>query len=78
MCVWAAPARLSVGRRIIGINQGKATAICLFNVGDGYSLDVSAPLKQLASFQRVESLTVAEACVRGVEEEGEGVRFMFV
>lgn len=62
VCVWAAPARQSVGRRIMGINQGKAMAICLFNVGDGYSLNVSSPLKQLASFQRVDSLTVADAC----------------
>lgn len=53
MCIWADPARQSVGRRIMGINQGKATAICLFNVGDSYSLNVSAPLKQLASFHRL-------------------------
>ena len=46
----------------MGINQGKATAICLFYAGDGYSLNVSSPLKQLASFHRVDSLTVAEAC----------------
>lgn len=51
-----------MGRRIMGINQGKATAICLFNVEDGYSLNVSAPLKQLASFHRVDGLTVTEAC----------------
>lgn len=62
VCVWAAQARQSVGRRIMGINQGKATAICLFNVEDGYSLNVSAPLKQLASFHRVDGLTVTEAC----------------
>lgn len=61
VCVWAAPVRPSVGRRIMGINQGKAMAICLFNVGDGCSLNGSSPLKQLASFQRVDSLTVAEA-----------------
>lgn len=51
VCVWAAQARQSVGRRIMGINQGKAMAICLFNVEGGYSLNVSTPLKQLASFR---------------------------
>lgn len=51
-----------MGRRIMGINQGKATAICLFNVEDGYSLNVGSPLKQLASFHRVDGLIVAEAC----------------
>lgn len=61
MCVRAASARQSVGRRIMGINQGKAVAICLFNAGDSYSLNVSSPRKQLASFQKVDSLTVVEA-----------------
>ena len=63
----------------MGINQGKATAICLLNAGDGYSLNVSSPLKQLASFHRVDSLTVAEArehvsgvCVFGVGGDGRG------
>lgn len=59
MCVWEAPARQSVGRRTVGINQGKAMAVCLFNIGDGYSLKVSSSLKQLASFHF--SVTVVEA-----------------
>ena len=62
VCVWAAQDRQSVGRRIMGINQGKAMAICLFNVEDGYCLNLGFALKQLASFHRVDSLTVGEAC----------------
>ena len=55
-----APARKSVDRRIMGINQGKATALCLFNRGDGYSLNVSPSLKQLASFQKVDSVIAVD------------------
>jgi len=39
----AAPARQSVGKGIIGINQGKAMAICLINAEDGHSLNTSFP-----------------------------------
>lgn len=64
-----------MGRRIMGINQGKALAICLFNGEDGYSLNVSSPLKQLASFHRVDNLTVAEACEHiSAFSRGEGGR----
>lgn len=37
VCVWVAEAGQSVGRRIMGINQGKATAICLLRASDGDS-----------------------------------------